>query len=134
SEPTPEQLPDRELGRARLDVPQRDVDRADGCAQHGSLEWTHAVEVVPVALDLERVTAEEIAAERLDDGVDRGRVRPARGLPEAGQTRVGTHEDPVQVAGDVGLDGFDLHERLPEVDVAATVPGAGPPSQEPPST
>ena len=55
-----EEVPDRRLQVLALDVPEGDVDSADRAAQHRPAERSHAIQVLPVALDLARILAEQV--------------------------------------------------------------------------
>src|SRR5207302_11478610 len=77
-----EQLPDRRLQPLALEVPERDVDRADRAADDVPAERGHPVEVLPVVLDAHRVLADEVWREALHDLIDRLRVAPGRALAE----------------------------------------------------
>src|SRR5262249_22739357 len=73
-----QQLPDWRLQQLSLDVPQRDVDGADRAAQDRAAEGAHAVQVLPVALDLPRILTDQVFLKRLYHGMYGRRVRPAR--------------------------------------------------------
>ena len=54
-----EQLPDRQLERLALDVPEREIDRRDRRREQVAAERSRAVDEVPEVLDPERVRADE---------------------------------------------------------------------------
>src|SRR5918912_58473 len=70
------------------DVPEGDVDGAEGAHDGGAAEVGGAVEVLPVVLDAERVLADQVAAEFAHDGCGRLEEPPGAGLAEPDQPGV----------------------------------------------
>src|SRR5262245_47079279 len=105
-----QQLPDGSLQKLPLDIPQRDVDGADRTAQYGAAEWSHAVEVLPMPLDLARIFSDQILTKRLYYCVDGRWVGPARGLPEPDEPVLGGDADKVCAAEHERLDLGELHK------------------------
>src|SRR5204862_7871787 len=110
-----EQLPDRDLQALALEVPERDVDRADGARDDVPPEGRQAVEVLPVVLDPHGVLADQVWREGLDDLVDGLRVAPGRALADAAQAVVGRDADVVAAAERQGLDALDPGHGLPPI-------------------
>ena len=112
-----EQLVDRHLQRASLQVEQPVLDGADGLLHDAARRLaTNRLHQRHVRLERARVFADQIWREALDDGVQAG---PAEGLVElapADQAVVGSDLQIVEVAAArVGLHGFnalDLHALL----------------------
>ena len=75
-----EQLPNRHAEMFALDIPQRDVHCTDSTAQRSATERPHAVEILPVVFNPQRVLAEEIFLKGIDDFFNRFGVAPARSL------------------------------------------------------
>jgi hypothetical protein len=71
-----EKLPDWDVEGAALDVPERDVDGADGAGEDAAAERAHPVEDLADVLDPERILAQEVLAELGDDGDRRVREPP----------------------------------------------------------
>ena len=78
------------------DVPQGDVDGAEGAHDRRAAEVAGPVHVLPVVLDQQGVLADEVPAELVDGG--------GGGLEEAPGTRLA-------VADDAGV-GVDLREQV----------------------
>ena len=109
-----EQVPDRGAVVLALDVPQRDVDRRQRAGQDVAAERAHPVQRLLDVVDLERVLADQVLAELVDDGVCRIGETPRTGLADPGQSGVGRDPDdeirPDQIAPDEeSLDLLDLH-------------------------
>src|SRR5207237_10896347 len=81
-----------------VDRPGRDVDSADGAAQAGAAERPHAIHVLPVAFDLSRILAYQIATERPNDGINRLRIGPTRRLTETDMPLVSGDANKVRAA------------------------------------
>ena len=88
-----EQFPDRNPEVLALDVPQGDVDGADGPGQGASPEGRHAVEILPVMLDAERVLPDQVVFEPLHDLVHGFGITPAGRLSHPGKAAVGPDAD-----------------------------------------
>ena len=115
-----EELPDGDVERAALDVPERDVDGADGAGEDAAAERAHPVEDLADVLDPERVLAQEILTELGDDGDRRVGEPPRPRLTEADDAGIGRDADD-QIGADLPaadqqrLDLSDAHGSLPPV-------------------
>ena len=114
-----QEVAERAAERLALDVPEGDVDAADGVDHRAAAAIVDRglVHLVPEALDVERVLADQdlaqadhdrVGAGRLDDRLDDG--RGGVGLADAGDALVGVDEDDGGVLGPVRLhrDARDL--------------------------
>ena len=113
-----EQLVDGRAEGAPFQVPQRVVDAAERRVDHRAAGKARAdVELVPDALDVHRVHADQPIGEIVDH-VGGGHVGPgAVGFADAVQALIGVHLDKAKVAPShfyqIGLDAGDLHAVAP---------------------
>ena len=106
-----EQLVDRRLEMLAGDVPQGDVDGADGCHDRRAAEGAPAVEILPVMLDPQRVLAHQVAGELLDGGLRGFQKAPGAGLAQAREPGVRLDLDQQVLVEPDGLDAADAHRR-----------------------
>ena len=95
------------------DVPQGDVQRGEGGADHRPPEVGVAVEELPVVLDAQRVLPQEVGSPGLQDAPDGLRVAVDAPLAEAGDPLLGVHQE-IEPAPDLQpLQRLDLHPAPP---------------------
>ena len=96
-----EQFPQRQFRRLRLQIPERDVDRAQRQVRDARaadpVNFRLPVEFLPERAHLARVFADEQRAEAVDDAIDdqpvgrQVRVRPGKPVADAAVVRVDRH-------------------------------------------
>ena len=113
-----EQIAERNAERLALDVPEGDVDAADGVDHRAAAAEIDGglVHLAPEPLDIERVLADQHFLQADHDGVGAGRVddrfgdgRRGIGLADAGDPFIGVDEDDGRVLGAIRFHG-DLAE------------------------
>ena len=107
-----------------LDVPERDIDGADGARDDVAAEGAEAVEALGAMLDRERVLADEVRSELLDDLGDRVRLAPRARLADAGDAAIGRDADrmvaaDLVAASQLALDLLDPHGHLSSTRIAS---------------
>src|SRR5690606_22391494 len=105
-------------------IPQRNVDAADGCRADDTVTVPEMLPIhhLPHVLDAPRVFADEQLADILNGANDRAGVPLERSFtpaPQAGLIGDDLDEDPVAHArmADVGFDGGDFHDGLSLFDI-----------------
>jgi hypothetical protein len=94
-----EQLVDRDVERLALDVPEGDVDGGDGRGGDvAGREEAASEHLLPEALDLERVLADEERLEVLDGAGDGKLAAGEAAFADAPDALVGVHDDEGVVA------------------------------------
>lgn len=106
---TTQQLIDRYIQRATLDVPERNVDGRNRGVNRQPLEVAEAMHHVPVMLDRKRVLADQILGETADRRARRFNMSPCAGLTITGNAFVGIDADKHELANMQWFDFSDLH-------------------------
>ena len=92
------------------DIPEGRVDGAQRGRDRGAPEARGPVQVLPVEVDRQRVPADQVRREAVDDDGGRGGLGPEGPLPDPAQAGVGADPDQRPVADQQSLDGLYLHD------------------------
>ena len=104
-----QQLIDRYPEVLAGDVPEGDVDGAEGAHDGRAAKVARAVEVLPVMLDPQRVLADQVGRELVDDGLARLEVAPGARFAQSHDALIGLDLDEQVTVDRNRLDPNDFH-------------------------